>query len=362
MGVRRKKSAAGGARKRSATAKARTPGPRLSEEHLQRAVTEAPLVLWAVDADGVFTVSVGRGLQQLGLAPGEAVGQSLFEMYAGVPAILTAVHRCLQTGEDIRFLAEVPAGVFDTRITAQRSKSGRIVGAIGVSIDVTERTRMERALRGLSRRLWSIQEEERRRIARELHDEAGQAMTALKLRLDLARREEEPHAVREQLEAAAGLAGDVLRELRRISHELRPGALEELGLVPAIRALVADFRARTGVQVDLVEPEHTPHADRDCESAVFRFVQEALSNVSRHSRAKNVSVRLECDAQHVRMSVEDDGLGFDPELPPSRDSLGLAVVKERARILGGELLVESKRGAGSRLVLDVPVSPPPVAA
>ena len=213
-------------------------------------------------------------------------------------------------------------------------------------------------MRGLSRRLWSIQEEERRRVARELHDQAGQAMTALKLRLDLARRETDVARVREQLEGATKLAGEVLDELRRIAHDLRTGSLEELGLVPALRALVEDFRGSTGVHVDFRAPAATPRrSDRDCEATVYRFVQEALVNVARHARAKRVRVSLEQDGERATARVEDDGAGFDPALASGRGHVGLVGMQERARMLGGDLRIESRPGGGTKLTLEVPMFP-----
>ena len=212
-------------------------------------------------------------------------------------------------------------------------------------------------LRALSKRLWTVQEEERERIARELHDEAGQAMTALKLNLDLARRETDPERVTARIAGAIELAGTVLDELRRISSDLRPGGLHELGLIPTLRALVDRFAQRHALIAEFdATAEVLPHPDSDGASTVFRFVQEALSNVARHAHATRVRVSLETSATGLlRVNVEDDGVGFG-KARVLDGHLGLLGMRERARMLGGSLTVDSAAGKGARLILEIPES------
>lgn len=212
-------------------------------------------------------------------------------------------------------------------------------------------------LRALSKRLWTVQEEERERIARELHDEAGQAMTALKLNLDLARREPDLERVRTRIGDAIELAGTVLDELRRISSDLRPGGLHELGLIPTLRALVDRFAERHGMAAEFdATAEVLPHPDSDAASTVFRFVQEALSNVVRHAHASKVRVSLETAGNGLlRVNVEDDGVGFGSARVLD-GHLGLLGMRERARMLGGSLTVDSAAGKGARLKLEIPES------
>ena len=330
---------------------------RVSQERLGRVVTGMPIVLWSTDANGVFTLSEGKGLELLRLAPGQVVGQSVYEAYRDHPTICEAIRRCLERGEEISLVAEVDSFHFDTRMSPTRDESGVVTGLIGVSVDITERAQMDRALRGLSRRLWSILEEERRGIARELHDEAGQAMTAMKIRLDLARRETDPEKMRAQIEEASRLATGVLDEIRRISNALRPGALEDLGLLPALRALVEDFRHRSGVHTVFHDRNDCPRSDGDAEAAIFRFVQEALANVQQHARAQKVTLEFDHDGERARIRVEDDGAGFEPDRVPPHGHVGLVAMQERAKMLGGFLAVDSRPGAGTRLTLEVPLVP-----
>jgi signal transduction histidine kinase len=212
------------------------------------------------------------------------------------------------------------------------------------------------SLRALSKRLWTVQEEERERIARELHDEAGQAMTALKLNLDLARREPDLARVRTRIAEAVELAGTVLDELRRISSDLRPGGLHELGLVPTLRALVDGFGKRNAIAADFdTTAEVVPHPDSEAASTAFRFVQEALTNVARHAHATQVRVSLETSASGLlRVCVEDNGVGFGSSARVLDSQLGLLGMRERARVLGGSLKLEGAEEKGARLVLEIP--------
>jgi signal transduction histidine kinase len=217
-----------------------------------------------------------------------------------------------------------------------------------------ENARRVEDLGALSRKLITVQEEERRRIARELHDEAGQAMTALKLNLDLARREEDILRARTRIADAAELAGDVLEELRRISHDLRPAALDDLGLGPALRALVDGFGQRSGVRATFEATAGASLPTGESAATAFRFVQEALTNITRHAKAREVVVKLAAEKGAMKIVVTDDGIGFDAEAPLPEGHLGLRGMRERARMVGGRLNIRSQRGTGVRLELEIP--------
>jgi len=162
--------------------------------------------------------------------------------------------------------------------------------------------------------------------------------------------------VRSRLTEAVELAGTVLDELRRISSDLRPGGLHELGLVPTLRALVDGFGKRSGVTADFdTTAEVIPHPDSEAASTAFRFVQEALTNVSRHAHASQVRVSLETSASGLlRVCVEDDGVGFGSSSRLLDGQLGLLGMRERARVLGGSLRLETVTEKGARLVLEIP--------
>jgi two-component system sensor histidine kinase UhpB len=194
------------------------------------------------------------------------------------------------------------------------------------------------------------QEEERRRLARDLHDEVNQALTAILLRLEAA-----SHAAPPELEDELGelkrLVNQAMEELLQLARQLRPTALDDHGLLPALATHVRRFASQTGIQADLQthgEPDLAP----DQEIAVYRVAQEALANVARHSNASQVRVDLDTAGSALELRVRDDGKGFDSLR--RRKGLGLDGMAERARLVGGELTIESRPGGGTELVMRVP--------
>jgi signal transduction histidine kinase len=199
-------------------------------------------------------------------------------------------------------------------------------------------------LEQLTRLLLRSQEDERRRIARELHDEAGQVLTAVKIELDLDGRRE-----------ASEMVGRALAQVRDISNLLRPAALDGLGLLPALRALTEDFARRTRIDVQFEGPDTAPVLEPEAQVAIYRVLQEALTNVARHAHARRVRARLESAAGRVLLTVEDDGVGFGGPLVPN---LGLLGMSERVSALGGTLRVTGAGGAGVRVEACIPAESP----
>lgn len=195
-------------------------------------------------------------------------------------------------------------------------------------------------LEDMTHRLLLAQEDERRRIARELHDEAGQALTAIKIELDLEGRA-----------GAAERVGQVLAQLRDLSNLLRPSALDDLGLLPALRGLVEDFSRRTRIEVRLEAREPLPLLGTERQVVIYRVAQEALTNVARHSGAGVVHVRLGERNGGVQMTVEDDGRGTPGE---PRANLGLLGMRERVAAAGGTLSTSGEPGRGFRVIVDLP--------
>ena len=203
-------------------------------------------------------------------------------------------------------------------------------------------------------RVVDAQELERRRLARELHDETGQALTSILLGL---REVEEAGSEQEAREATAHLREQVvqtLHDVRRLAVELRPAALDDFGLVPAVERLVETFSEQTGIPVELEAVIGDARLPATIETALYRTVQEALTNVIKHSRASRVSVLLTKKRDTVAAVIEDDGVGFDPD--DTRDgAVGLVGMRERMALLDGRLTIESSRERGTSLVAEVPV-------
>jgi two-component system sensor histidine kinase UhpB len=196
------------------------------------------------------------------------------------------------------------------------------------------------------------QEEERRRLAYDLHDEVNQALTAILLRLQ-ALSHDAPPAMTEELGELRRLVNQAMTELLQLARQLRPTALDDHGLLPAIESQVRRFAQQTGIEADLATEGDASTLAPDQEIAVYRIAQEALANVARHADASRVEVALASSGRGVALTVRDDGRGFEPN-GGSRRGLGLDGMAERARLVGGELTIDSSPGGGTALTLQVP--------
>lgn len=209
----------------------------------------------------------------------------------------------------------------------------------------------------LARTMFRVQEDERRRLARELHDGLGQNLTALKHQLALALAELGDGAP-PRLADALGLCEQTLADTRQLSRLLRPQVLDDLGLLPALRWLGRTLGQPAGLDVQ-VDAGELPALDEDLNTLVFRLAQEALTNTVRHARAQHAGFRLDARQGRLRFEAWDDGAGFEPEraMAAAREgqSTGIGAMHERAGLHGGILRLQSRPGAGTRLVLDVPL-------
>jgi PAS domain S-box-containing protein len=240
----------------------------------------------------------------------------------------------------------------------QGESSGMVIAVVR---DITRRSQAEESLqhyterlKSLSRRLMEVQEAERRNIARELHDEIGQVLTGLKLTLEMGARQP-PDRARASLEQALTLVNELMARARRLSLDLRPAMLDDLGLAPAVLWHIEHYTAQTQIKVDL---RHGGLEGRrfspEVETAAYRIVQEALTNVARHANVSEVTVRVWADETTLSIQVEDAGAGFDSEaVHSSSETSGLAGMRERAILLGGQLIIESNVGAGTRLTAEL---------
>jgi two-component system sensor histidine kinase DegS len=235
-----------------------------------------------------------------------------------------------------------------------------LIAAIGNQIGVAiENARLYENMRFYVRQITRAQEDERRRIARELHDDTAQALIDLSRRLDdlATSPEPPPEAVIERLDEFQELIDRILRGVRRFSRDLRPSVLDDLGLLPALEWLTVTLMQEDGIKTELKVYGNKRRLPPEAELELFRIVQEALSNIRRHSRASRVVTTVTFDEGRVRISVDDNGQGF--ELPGRTDDLaatgklGLIGMHERARLLGGTLTVRSEPGKGTTVTVDV---------
>jgi two-component system, NarL family, sensor histidine kinase UhpB len=241
-------------------------------------------------------------------------------------------------------------------------ETGKPLRMIGTAQDITERKRAEEALQQanaqlhvLSRRLFQVQEDERRHLARELHDQMGQALTAAKLNLQAAQRLEERGLIARKLDDGIAVLETLLEQARQISLDLRPPLLDELGLVPALRWYLDQQAQRADLRVKFFADPALKRVDAAIETACFRVAQEALTNVVRHARAQTVSVELHRTTEALHLVVGDDGIGFDLMTAEQGGSLGLLGMRERVALLAGEMDCKSAPGRGTEIHAFFPV-------
>jgi signal transduction histidine kinase len=239
------------------------------------------------------------------------------------------------------------------------------VGRLERELDRQRRAEQQnrRDLQRLSARLVHAQEEERRSLARELHDAVGQALTAIKMEMGVAMRGIDTDArARAALEAARATAEQTLQSVRDLSQLLHPSTLDDFGLPEALRAHLRSFSTRSGIRAQLLHERMDDRLPQDVEVCVYRIVQEALTNVARHSGASTCTVSLAQRDGFLHLAIEDDGCGVagaTPRAADARRGLGLIGMRERAQALSGTFGIESRADGGTRVVVKLPVAVAP---
>ena len=255
---------------------------------------------------------------------------------------------------------EIDVGVAAYEQKICYAREGSTVSVRVYAHDITRRKRAEEAIQALAKRVVFAQEQERQRVSRELHDEAGQALTALKLSLELLMAElpAGTEALRQNLAEAVALADSARERIRSLARGLRPPALDTVGLNLTLEAFCRDFSKRTQLAVRYEGTEVGGLSDA-MTICLYRVLQEALTNVAKHAQATEVEVRLQRDDGEVRLLVSDNGRGFDPpsgrSLSQERIGIGLLGMVERLELFGGRLQVASQPGRGVRLAAHLPL-------
>jgi PAS domain S-box-containing protein len=235
-------------------------------------------------------------------------------------------------------------------------ESGVVNGVCGISTDITAVKKAQDQLRRLSGRIMASQEKERSAIARELHDELGQVLTAL--RMDAVwmqvRLKESAPEIGERALTMCGLIDKTIEDVRSIAIRLRPGVLDDLGLVDALEWLTSDFEKRSGITC-VFEHDNVPELNETVATAAYRICQEAITNVARYAEATHVSVVLKAEKNMLSLSVRDDGRGVDTNGLAESEGIGIAGMRERATLADGNLTVISEQGKGCHVLLKVPI-------
>ncbi|HEV2417422.1 MAG TPA: PAS domain S-box protein [Terriglobia bacterium] len=345
---------------------------RHSEERFRLLVESVrDYAIFLLDGEGRIS-SWNRGAERIkGYAPSEIIGQHFSVFYpaedkrAGKPAILlrTAAAEGSVHDEGWRIRKDGSRFWAYVVITALRDEAGNLRGFAKVTRDMTRERTYEESLRKLTAQLLSSQDQERRRLARDLHDSTAQNLTALVINLSLLQNcsaiIHDSKAARILSESQA-LADQAAQEIRDSSHLLHPPDLDVVGLVCAIPWFVKRFMERNRIQVDLYLPETKLRLSQDVEIALFRIMQEALTNVHRHSGSNTATVRLEISKTEAILKIEDQGCGVPPAILQNREradanvGVGLAGMQERIRQLGGRLNIDSGN-RGTTVTASIPV-------
>ena len=291
---------------------------------------------------------------------GDGDGSAFVDRLTAAHAIADREVRVVRPGREEAWLRWNVRALFDSM--------GQLVAYQSVGRDVTEVKRAEDELRrandrlaALSSRILQVQEEERHAIARELHDEVGQNLTAMTVNLRRLRNHAPDDDTRARIDDTTALAEQTLREVRDLALDLRPSILDDFGLVPALQWYLERQASRAGFEADVEVESPAPSLTAAVETMCFRLVQEAVTNVIRHANAGSVRVSLGKDGDEVKLVIRDDGSGFDVNQALQRTaksgSLGLLGMKERAGLVGGRLRIESATGQGTTITATFPPRP-----
>lgn len=230
---------------------------------------------------------------------------------------------------------------------------------MGVGIDLSDKVKAHNELRELATHLQHVRENERTRIAREIHDELGQQLTGLKMDISWLNRKmnDSDSIVREKINEILSLIDETVKTVRRISTQLRPSILDDLGLIAAMEWQCDEFEKRSEITTEFSSNVSSVDLSPDLATGLFRIFQESLTNVSRHAQADRIDASLQFAEGNIRMEVHDNGIGFDPRETADKKTLGLLGMKERTLLMGGTFEIIGHPGKGTSVIINVPVPP-----
>ncbi len=336
---------------------------RESEERYRELFENAHDAIYVHDLNGRYT-SVNRAAENLsGYQREEIIGRHFSNFIAPSHLRYARENLCRKLDQQAETTYEAEIVSKTGRRTPVEISSrlvyenGLPVGVQGTARDISERKQTQEALRLYSRALIDAQETERQRIARELHDEIGQVLTAVRINLQTAKTARNAAEAANHIEDSIRVTDEALRQVRDLSLDLRPPHLDDFGLATALRWFIDRFSQRTGIVAKFETTDDEQRLARETETACFRIAQEALTNVARHAKAKRVSVKLKRNRDQLFLIVKDDGVGFDVNAlgHSTPVALGLRGMKERASAVRGRIDIDSADGKGTQVRVRFPV-------
>ena len=348
----------------------RTASLQASEELLKTFVKHVAAAVAMLDRDMRYLEVSDRWCADYALTSAQMAGRSHYEIFPDLPDRWKAIHRRCLAGESLR--AEEDAWErADGRYTWLRweirpwgSRGGKPEGILIFSEDITERKQMEaalrdseRELRGLAASLLTAQEDERRRMARDLHDDVTQRLAFLSIEIGkLANEAAPPQELAAQLRSLQSQVIQVSREVRRLSHGLHPSVIEDFGLSIALEEFCDEASKAQGIEVRFGGPVADSDLSIEAASSLYRVAQESVQNAAKHAGATEVRVSLGRADEQLHLVVSDNGGGFPAENGHAKSGLGIVSMKERMRLVNGEIFITSHRGRGTEVRATVPVA------
>ncbi|HKO97565.1 MAG TPA: PAS domain-containing protein [Pyrinomonadaceae bacterium] len=330
-------------------------------EHLSTLLEAAGIVMWEADAeDFEFTFVSEEAVKLIGYEAEQWYGHNFFASH------IHPDDRERVLG--IRWRRHQPAKHYDFefRMVAKDQHIVWIRGLVevvdgcrmrGFMIDITDRKQVEETLRELGGRLISAQEEERSRVARELHDDVNQRMALLSIQLEQLQQDQEKTLdLSERFQNLKVQVQEISNDIHRLSYRLHPSKLDHLGLGPAVKSLCAELTESGKLQIDFQQARVPASLPKDVTLCVFRIAQEALGNCIKHSGAQTVEVMLEKTNNEIHLSVSDNGSGFDQESERTRKGLGFISMRERLRLVDGCIHIHTRPRLGTRVEVSVPLT------
>jgi signal transduction histidine kinase len=316
-----------------------------------------PDLMFVLDAKGKYVDFHARDSKSLFTSPDRFLGRNVRDVMPPALAgrFMDAIEQALTTDDTVVVHYDLPTDElrhFEARLVP--ADNGCVVSIVR---DVTEAKRARELNRTLAGRIIVSQEEERQRIARELHDDLSQKIALLNLEVDQIADEVPVDVARTPLARVSSQVNEIANDLSDLSHKLHPSRLQTLGLIESVRLLCSEISQQRQVDVRFSAAELGPAVDPNAALCLYRITQEALHNVAKHSQARHASVHLACEGNHVHLQIADSGVGFDPVAIESA-GLGLVSMKERVGVLKGHLVIHAAPGGGTSIEVRLPLTPP----
>ena len=334
-----------------------------SETRLAQLLDSTKILAWEGLVEGhLFTYVSEQAIAMLGYPVADWYAANFFASHIHPEDrewVLEAYEKHVRTGEHFDITCRMVASdghvVWIQNLVSVVFERGRPASLHGFMVDVSERKHAETAMRDLSGRLIAAQEEERKRVARELHDDLNQRLGLVAIELSQLEEEMEDRVTRRQLQRARTEIQDISADVHSLSYRLHPSKLEHLGLAAAIKGLCKEITRTGKLKVSFLERELPPDLPKDITLCLFRIAQEVLRNCVKHSGAHSAHVYLRGNSNGISLLISDNGCGFNPSSAQKEKGLGFVSMGERVRLVGGELRIFSKRHNGTRIRVSVPL-------